>query len=113
MNLSLNEQLGEVSIPRATELYMEVRKSRTLGRWKVIVRWAKGASPLNLEEHGTFKIVIKFEEDAIPIMFITATNDTEECIHVQYMGNPPSLTDIGDSHSEELRKFSLSVQSEA
>ena len=110
MNLLLNDQLGEVSITRATALYMEVvRKCRTPARWKVIARGPEGASPLNLEEQGTFKV---FMDTRILMMFVKATNDTEECIHLEYMENPPSPTDIGVSYSEELRNFSSTLQSD-
>ena len=112
MNLTLNEQLGEVCIPRATSVFMEVRKSRTTGRWKIIVKWPSGASPSTLEETDTFKVVIKFEDAPIPEMFLTATNDTEECIHFQYMENPPSRPGIGPSSPEDISRVLISMQSE-
>ena len=112
MNLTLNEQLGEVCIPRATSVFMEVRKSRTTGRWKIIVKWPSGASPSTLEETDTFKVVIKFEDTPTPEMFLTATNDTEECIHFQYMENPPSPTGIALSSPEDIRQVLISVHSE-
>ena len=112
MNLILNEQLGEVCIPRATSVFMEVRKSRITGRWKIIVRWPSGETPSSLEETDKFKVLIKFENTPIPEMFLTATNDTEECIHFQYMENQPSPTGIGLSSPEYISRVLISMQSE-
>ena len=73
---------------------------------------AHGASPRSLDQPDTFKVVMKFEDIPNPVLFSTATNDNEECIHVQYIGNPPSPTDIEHSSSEKIPQISNSVQSE-
>ena len=110
MRLSLNDHSEQVSFQTSTSTYIQVRKSRTVGRWKLILKWPAGEPPhTSYQPNESLHVQLQFHLS--PIILLTTTSPTEESIHLQFTNSPPSPTLITQAPSDIPPTLSISIQS--